>query len=201
MKILLNGNPIEVEGLTPEVTITSLIEAVGAEVKDSGLTIVQVTADGVAIDPGDPRADGDRRVVECDTIELTAATAQELLQIMVNDSAEVIPYFGEVAQGIAGDLRVGKIKEALDRYLELVDGLEWLATVLTNLQTGFAKVMQESGQEMRREQLLARVTEQLATLRTSQENQDWVGLADVLEYEFPGLFEETLNLLTPLKSA
>ena len=200
MNILLNGQPIEVDGLTPEVTLGGLVEALGAELRDQGLTIVKITADGTVIDPEDAAALAARPVLGCQTVDLLAATAQELVRIMVQDSAEVIPYFADLARGIAGDLRVGRLKEGMERFLELVDGLDWLAAILGNLPSGFAAAMQESDREMRRQQVLAKVTAQLDTLRTSQESKDWVGLADALEYEFPDLFKECQDLFASLKS-
>lgn len=201
MNILLNGQPIEVDGLTPEVTLGGLVEALGTELRDQGLTIVKITVDGTGIDPEDVAALNARPVLGCQTVDLLAATAQDLVRIMVQDSAEVIPYFADLAKGIADDLRVGKVKEGLEHFVELVDGLDWLAAILGNLPSGFAAAMQESGAEARRQELLAKVSGQIGTLRSSQEAQDWVGLADSLEYEFPDLFKECEDLFTSLKAA
>ncbi len=200
MKIQLNGQPIEVDGLTPEVTLGGLVDALATELRDQGLTIVKVTADGTDIDPEDAAGLGARKVLDCASVDLLAATAQDLVRIMVKDSEEVIPYFSGLAKGIADDLRVGRTKEGLEHFLELVDGLEWLAAVLGNLPSGFSSAMQESGLELRRQEVLAKVRGQLGTIRTAQETQDWVGLADVLEYEFPDLFQASSDLFRALPS-
>ncbi|NLI78336.1 MAG: hypothetical protein GX442_18105 [Candidatus Riflebacteria bacterium] len=198
MNIQLNGQPIEVDGLTPEVTLGGLVEALSAELRDQGLTIVKVTADGTDFDPEDAASLEAKKVLDCAQVDLLAATARDLVRLMVKDSAEVLPYFAGLAKGIADDLRVGRVKEGLEHFLELVDGLEWLAAVLGNLPSGFASPMQESGLEMQRQQVLAKVREHLDLLRTSQETQDWVGLADALEYEFPGLFQASSDLFRAL---
>lgn len=201
MKILVNDQPIEVDGLTPEVTLGGLLEALGPDLQGKGLTIVKITTDGTVIDPEDAATLQTRRVLECETIDLLAATPEEMVRLMVADSADVIPYLADLATRTAGELRLGQVKEAMSRFLELVDGLEWLATLLTNLPSGFAAAMQESGKELRRQQILGKAKECLGTLRGSQETQDWVGLADVLEYEFPDLFKDCQEFFAGLPTA
>lgn len=200
MNILLNGQPIDVDGITPEVTLAHLVDAMREELSGQGLTLIEVVADESRCNPDDLGQLGGKRAQDCGTIEIIAATAKQLLTMGVNDSAVVLPHLEESALGIAGNLRIGKVKEAMDAFLELVDGLEWLATMLINLEKGYAASMQESGLELRRKQLLTRINEHLTTLRASQENQDWVGLADILEYEFPDLFKESLDLFQTLKA-
>ncbi|OIP22517.1 hypothetical protein AUK22_10505 [bacterium CG2_30_54_10] len=201
MKILLNGQPLDVEELTPEVTLAGLMAAIRDDLKKNGLTIVELIADETHIDPDDLAKLEGKRVLDCQSVEFIAATAKQLLQAGVNDSAVIVPHVEEQALAIAGDLRIGKVKEAMDAFLELIDGLEWLSTMLANLEQGFAGAMQESGLEMRRKQLLERINQHIEGLRNSQENQDWVGLADILEYEFPDLFKESLEIFGKLKSA
>lgn len=201
VKIQVNEQPIEVNGLTPEVTLGGLLEALSAELQGKGLTIVKITADGKVIDPEDAAALQAHRVLDCHTIDLLAATPAELVQVMVADSAEVLTQLGDLAGRTAEALRLGQVKEAMSLFLDLVDRLDWLAALLSHLPAGFAEAMHESGQELRRQQILGKTQEYLGTLRRSQETQDWVGLADVLEYECPDLLRDCQELFASLKTA
>lgn len=200
MEIFLNGQPTDVEGLTPEVTLLGLLEAMNEQVATNGLTIVEIQVDGVSLEPTQVGELESRKVLACGRIEFFAGTAAEILRMAVADSAEVLPYFEELSQGIAADLRIGKVKEAMERHLEMVDNLEWLSTILKNLEIGFRQHMTESSVETERKDLLDRIVRHLGELRTAQENQDWVGLADILEYEFPDVFQKTGALLQKVKT-
>jgi hypothetical protein len=46
--------------------------------------------------------------------------------------------------------------------------------------------------------LISQLDEQTQAIQDAQETEDWVGLADILEYEFPEIFQSGQNLFERL---
>ena len=83
----------------------------------------------------------------------------------------------------------------MDSYLEFVDGIEWLVTMLKSADLAFASNMAESSLESDRQALVQRLGEQMNQVQIAQEAQDWVGLADILEYEFPEILQDSRGFI------
>ena len=123
-----------------------------------------------------------------------------MIYCAVEDSAEALAHLEELVQTVSEELRVGNIAEAMEPYMHVMDGLEWITTVMEALPQTLPEVLGESSREKRREDLLKRVSEQMGMLQSSQEDEDWVGLADCLEYEFPDLFQEIRDFLAEIRA-
>jgi len=199
LNILLNGQALSIEGVTPEVTLAELVDTVTEELKESGATIMEIAADDIRISIEQTDELETRRLVEFETIDILTATARDLLEMALGESEEIFGFIDESARNVAADLRNGKVKEAMERHLETLDGLEWLSSILKHLVVGFAAEMSETSIEPRRKQLFDRLAAQMAELQKAQEHTDWVGLADVLEYEIPEITAEGRTLFADLR--
>jgi hypothetical protein len=73
--------------------------------------------------------------------------------------------------------------------------------MLKNADRAFAAAMAESSAEAERQNLIARLNEQTGAIQGAQEGEDWVGLADILEYEFSELFEDGRSLFSKILDA
>jgi len=202
VNILLNGEPITIDGITPEVTLADLVELISAELKDSGAAVMEVIADDTRLSADQTDVLASHKIVEYQTVEILTATARDLLEMALEEGPDVFDFIDERALNVASDLRIGKIKEAMERQLETLDGLEWLSSILKNLAVGFAPEMSERSIESSRAQLMDQLATQMTALQKAHENNDWVGLADILEYEIPPitaqarvLFDELRNLM------
>lgn len=202
MNILLNGEPITIDGITPEVTLADLVELISTELKDSGAAVMEVIADDTRLSADQTDVLASHKIVEYQTVEILTATARDLLEMALEEGPDVFDFIDERALNVASDLRIGKIKEAMERQLETLDGLEWLSSILKNLAVGFAPEMSERSIESNRAQLMDQLATQMTALQKAHENNDWVGLADILEYEIPPitaqarvLFDELRNLM------
>jgi hypothetical protein len=67
--------------------------------------------------------------------------------------------------------------------------------MLKNADLAFASNMAESALESDRQGLLQRLSEQMGQVQVAQEAQDWVGLADLLEYEFPEILQDSREFI------
>jgi hypothetical protein len=194
LEILLNGKPLPVEGLDDDSRLSELVKTVEESLKGSGSTVVDILADGESLSPDDQAKLEETRVVAFTKIELICATAQEMVRLAIQDGGEGLQHLEQLALETASDLRVGRIKDAMENYLQFIDGIEWFSTMLNNADRAFAAAMAESSIEPERQNLLERLTTQTEAVQSAQESEDWVGLADILEYEFPELLHDGKKL-------
>ncbi len=201
LDIFLNGEKLDFDQISPDDTLKDLLKVVEEEIEKGGWILQEVTVDGNPIDLDDPDAVGSLKLLGCRRIDLSATrpTLREHLFQALETGGEGLDFLTTTGAEIAGNLRLGKVKEAMDKHLEFLDAIEWLSMVLKNLSEGFAEVMVESSIEIRRQEIFAKLEEQMKTLQTSQESQDWVAMADVLEYEFPEIFKVVREILNEVK--
>ncbi len=190
MEILLNGKDLEIEGLDSEVTVLQLLESVEESLKGTGATVVEINLDDQNFSPDETEKIEELKVVGFSRVEFIAATAQEMVIAAFEDGEEGLRHLEELALEVSADLRIGKIKEAMDIYLQFVDGVEWFVTMLKNADRAFASAMSESSLESERQNCLDRLAGQMSAVQGAQEGEDWVGMADILEYEFPEILND-----------
>lgn len=201
MEILLNGKPLPLEGLDSDSRLSELVKIVEESLKGSGSTVVDILADGQSYSPDETAQLEEVKIMGFEKIELVSATAQEMVKIAIQDGSEGLEHLEELAMEVSADLRVGRIKDAMDLYLQFIDGIEWFSTMLKNADRAFASAMAESSLESERQSLIARLMEQTEAVQGAQEGEDWVGLADILEYEFPEILQDGRQLFERLLDA
>jgi hypothetical protein len=185
LEILLNGKELEIEGIDADVTVLQLLESVEESLNGTGATVVEIQLDEKLVSPEEADKLEELKVVEFSRIEFVAATAQDMVRAGFEDGEAGLQHLEELALEVSADLRIGKIKEAMDVYLQFVDGIEWLVTMLKNADKAFASSMTENSLESERQGCLQHLADQMSMVQAAQENEDWVGMADILEYEFP----------------
>lgn len=195
MEILLNDNKLDIEGIAPGVTVLELLTTVEESLKGTNATVIEIVLDDKSYSADDVSEISCQNVLDYHKIEFFTATAQDMIRSAFADGEEGLQHLEELAGEVAADLRIGKVKEGMDSYLEFVDGIEWLVTMLRNADLAFASSMAESSLEGDRQKLVQRLSEQMNQVQIAQEAQDWVGLADLLEYEFPEILQDSKILI------
>lgn len=201
MKIILNETQIDIDGLTAKTSLAELLDSVEDSLKGTGATVVEIVVGENVYSPDQLDVLEGIKVLEFEQIEFRAATAQEMVRLAIEDGGEGLQHLDEMALEISADLRIGKVKEAMDSYVEMVDGIEWFVTMVKNADRAFALAMAESSLESERQALIVRIAEQMNSIHGMQEAEDWVGMADVLEYEFPDIFSDGRDLFDKLLEA
>ncbi len=194
MEIFLNGDSLEIDGMSPATTLSEIIEVVQESLKETGVSIMEIVADGKSFSPDDPEQLSRTTIQDFQKIEITALTPAEIVIQAVSDREANFGHIEGLASSIAENLRIGKTREAMESLVEIMDCLDWLTTMLGNLEKGFIKNLQENELELRRSDISRRLLDQIKNLRETQENRDWVGAADILEYEFPEIFSDCRKL-------
>ncbi|HNV72855.1 MAG TPA: hypothetical protein PKO06_24315, partial [Candidatus Ozemobacteraceae bacterium] len=91
-----------------------------------------------------------------------------------------------------------KVREGMQHLVDVLDGMEWLSTILEHLDYS-GKGLEENALALKKTELLKQIETQMTNLHASQEQQDWVGVADILEYEIQERFREGAELFRQVK--
>lgn len=201
MEILLNGNALDVEGINDGASVLELVQTVEEALKGSGRTVVDIILDGTWYSPDNPVTLGDLKITAYEKIELGAATAKEMVLEGFKDADEGVSYLENIAAEISSDLRLGRVKDAMGEYVKFVDGIEWVVAMFKNADRAFASNMAESSLEIEREAIMKRLTEQMAAIEIAQVQENWVEVADILEYEFSEIFTDVKGFVEKLLKA
>ena len=201
MEILLNGNLLQIEGVDENTTVNELVQTVEGALKGSERTIVDIVIDGKWYSPDDDMESiGNLKLLSFNKVELGAATAKEMVLEGFKDASEGLSYIENLSSDVSTDLRLGRVRDAMSQYVKFVDGIEWLLAMFNNADRAFASNMAESSMEMERINLLKRLKEQMLAIELAQSQENWVEVADILEYEFSDIFIDIRNFIAKLLS-
>ena len=201
MLITLNSNPLDISGIDENVNVQELVNLVEDSLKGSGATLMRIFLDGKEYSTEDTDVLENLKLVDYEKADLISETAADVVEEAFSDSAEILLHLEEVAENVASELRLGNIRQAMEEYIELINGLEWFMTVIKEADLAYASKMAETGFENERQELIAKVNEQINAAQAAQEAEDWVGVADIIEYEFCEIFNNGRKFITELIKA
>jgi hypothetical protein len=188
LEILLNGETLDIDGVNDTTTVLELILEVEKALKGTERVVVDVILDGTWHAPDEKAFLSSSKLVSFGKIELGAASAREMVIEGFKDALEGLLYAESLIESVASDLRLGLVKDGMVEYINFMDAVEWMVAMLKNADKAFASNMAESSLGLERENLLRRLTEQVMAVEVAQVHENWVDVADILEYEFTEIF-------------
>ena len=198
MLITLNGNPLDISGIDENVTVLELVELVEESLKGCGTTVMRILLDGKAYSADNTVALEKLKLIDYSKAEMIAESVADVVREAFEDSMEILLHLEDVALEVSSELRLGNIKKAMERHLELINGLLWFSTIIKEADKAYASKMAETAYENERQILLKRIKEQVGIAEMAQAAEDWVGVADVIEYEFCEIFRQGRDLIANL---
>lgn len=201
MLITLNSSPLDISGIDENVNVQELVNLVEDSLKGSGATLMRIYLDGQEYSTEDSEVLEGLKLIDYQKADLVSETAADVVEEAFSDSTEILLHLEEVAENVASELRLGNIKEGMEEYLELISGLEWFMTVIKEADLAYASKMAETGFENERQELIKRANEQIAAAEAAQLAEDWVGVADIVEYEFCEIFNNGRKFIAELVKA
>ncbi len=155
--------------------------------------ITDVLVNGEAFSEIYPHQAEDIASDELEKVEILSMPKLELGRQMVREMEKVVPMMRDGARRVADLFRQAEDMEALDIYQDLVDVardfLGMVGSLQNELDVPVSKDMAAALETF--SQLLTEILE-------VQENEDWVLLADLLEYEFLPVVEKWLPIVQDL---
>ena len=193
MKLTINGveqKESEFKGETLEVILDMMVK------NTPGSYIRRIWLDQQEF-PSDDRETLQKKPADINSLEVELADLKDLVATNLSNALDylekLIPGFDQAA-----DLfRTGNEQEANKYYIQILDGMDWFSEVVN-------VVMSSEGEGQEPENSLqvrqAKLTDLMSQMLEANKNQDWVLLADILEYEMTPFYKEWQTILSKLKN-
>jgi hypothetical protein len=204
-KILLDG--VERHGDQASPQWATLLESVDRDLEAKGRIVVAVTVDGVDV-PAFRDATMGTQLVAAKIVALRSGTESDLMTQCIQDAGEGVEALRTAAAAVGAAFRRHDLGVAHDGLRQVAGGLSTLIAVLQAVAlAGRVDIQQGTGQAVT---LLNELSSNVEAVIAAQGNQDWLTVADVLEYDIEpalqrwhGLFSaiDTSEAAEPLRAA
>ena len=193
MKLTINGveqKESEFKGETLEAILDILVK------NTPGSYIRRIWLDQQEF-PSDDRETLQKKPADINSLEVELADLKDLVATNLSNALDylekLIPGFDQAA-----DLfRTGNEQEANKYYIQILDGMDWFSEVVNVVMSSEGEG-QEPENSLRIRQ--AKLTDLMSQMLEANKNQDWVLLADILEYEMIPFYKEWQTILSKLKN-
>ena len=197
MKVLVNGKEETISFMGETLgDLLSHIEKIGVT---QGNVVRSIKIDGQESSPDSSEAQR-TQISEIATLEVEISTLADMINKNI-DNADA--YLIRLIPGIEKSVelfRIGNEQEANKFFVKIVDGIDWFSQVLDIILTAkeiSPETVFEGKSIQDRRTSLVDLTQQMVD---ANKNQDWVLLADLLEYEILPYYQEWSNLLPGFRS-
>ena len=151
--------------------------------------------------PSDDREALQKKPSDIDSLEVELANLKDLV---ATNLANALDYLKKLIPGFeqAADLfRAGSEQEANKYYLQILDGIDWFSQVVSVIMSpdkGETEMPDTDDESLEVRQ--KKLTDLMTQMLEANENQDWVLLADILEYEMVPFYKDWEKILSKLEN-
>lgn len=191
--ILIDGQQIA----SPAQAYANLEELLMDVVKDRALenrVVTDILLDGEAFSEIYPHQAEDIETSEFKTVEIVSMPVHDMAADITRELYKVVHIMGEGGRGVADLFRRAEDGSALDMYQDLLDVTRDFLNMLSVLRNEFS---------MRKNPDFEKLSEEFSVLFGEMgevmENQDWILLADLLEYEFNPITDKWKKIIAALR--
>ena len=197
MKVSINGvaqEESDFEGETVSAILDSMVQ------QTPGSYIRRIWLDEQEF-PSDDREALQKKPSDIDSLEVELANLKDLV---ATNLANALDYLKKLIPGFeqAADLfRAGNEQEANKYYLQILDGIDWFSQVISiimNPDEGKLELLDADDENLQVRQ--EKLTDLMNQMLEANKNQDWVLLADILEYEMVPFYKDWENILSKLEN-
>ncbi|MBC8286216.1 MAG: hypothetical protein H8E42_01945 [Nitrospinae bacterium] len=188
MKISINGAETQDPSIQGE-TLAEVLNAILKSRQDSYIRRVWLDGQEVSSSSEDTLKTSAASV---GLLELELGQLQDLLATNLTNAKEYLERLIPGFQKAADLFRMGSEQEANQYYLQILDGIEWFSQVVLTIVNAQENKLGEINLEERQKQL----TDLIAQMLEANQNQDWVLMADLLEYEMIPFYKDWQEVLS-----
>lgn len=129
-------------------------------------------------------------------VEIVSVPASEMAQDITRELYKVVTLMGKAGRQVADLFRQADDDQALELYGDLLDVNRDFLNMVGVLRSEYAA---DTSEEF--EAALSDLSSLFSELIEIQENEDWILLADLLEYEYLPVVEKTKNMVARLRDS
>ena len=192
MKISINGAEAEESSFQGE-TLKEVLDVILKSRRDSYVRRIWLEGQEVS------SSAMDTLMTSITSIELLELELAHLGDLLANNLANAKEYLEKLIPGFqkAADLfRMGNEQEAHKFYLQILDGIDWFSQVVLNIVKSRGNQVEGQSLGDRQEKL----TGLMAQMLEANQDQDWVLMADLLEYEMIPYYEDWQETLSHINA-
>ena len=182
MKVIINGQDVEAERI-PGGNLEEILGEIQEHQVD-GNVVGQVMVNGEDYNEDVPHAAVELERSDIDTLELTTRTAEEIAVHFIENGGLIIESMLSALPRIVEMFRLGDETEANEHYLNFLESLHLLMGTLENvggiLDLNFHASSDGSDSI---EESMEKISDVMSDLLRIQKENDWIYLADILEYD------------------
>ena len=151
--------------------------------------------------PSDDREALQKKPSDIDSLEVELANLKDLV---ATNLANALDYLKKLIPGFeqAADLfRAGNEQESNKYYLQILDGIDWFSQVVSVIMSpdeGETELPDTDDESLEVRQ--KKLTDLMSQMLEANQNQDWVLLADILEYEMVPFYKDWEKILSKLEN-
>ena len=180
-EILVNGSPQAIEDQEYPSVFDLLIAAQG-KLWDEGMAIQAVTVDGFSL----PELDENTlKAIPWENQKIEVATVHAKTQVNESEILEqTLVYCDRLTQGLLQLAETIRLNCDANAFVALKDALEGIATLLDLLDYFRSKPEIGAQEKSQLDELVDQFKEAAQEMNAAQESEDFILIADMLEYEF-----------------
>ena len=192
MKISINGAETQdpsFQGETMEEVMNAIVKSrQNSYIRRVWLDGQEVSSDSQDILKTSPTSVG--------LLELELAELQDLLANNLTNAKDYLVRLIPGFQKAADLFRMGNEQEANQYYLQVLDGIEWFSQVVIIIVSTQENKSEEKSLEERQKKL----TDLMSQMLEANQNQDWVLMADLMEYEMIPFYKDWEVVLSRIEA-
>ena len=192
MKISINGAEMQdpsFQGETMEEVMNAIVKSrQNSYIRRVWLDGQEVSSDSQDILKTSPTSVG--------LLELELAELQDLLANNLTNAKDYLVRLIPGFQKAADLFRMGNEQEANQYYLQVLDGIEWFSQVVIIIVSTQENKSEEKSLEERQKKL----TDLMSQMLEANQNQDWVLMADLMEYEMIPFYKDWEAVLSRIEA-
>jgi len=197
---------LTIDGISEQIntenfrTFRNLFDILTGEMSNEGRAVTEVTINGTTLLNNDLYEQLDKPITFVHTLSIKSVTKTQLIEEQLGGLSDHIATMIVNIGKAADSFRVGDDIESQKYFAAVLEGLRWFNYSI-DLILAFLKIdshKEKIGNELI-SQRIAEVSEIVSSLADSQDNGDWIMLADQLEYELVPSLQKWLKTIPLLK--
>ena len=130
------------------------------------------------------------------TLEVETVNAREVAMLFLATSGKTLETMAQASEKVAELFRMDDERQANEQYLQFLESLDFLLTMLQRCQDVLGLDFKQSGQDgVSPAERLKKLTELTDEMLGAQETRDWLLLADIMQHDLAGEFLAWKELL------
>jgi hypothetical protein len=193
--IIVDGqrSPLEVRSFE---NLEQIIEKIMEDKHMQARIVTDVLVNDEAFSEIYPHQAEDIEASQIQRVEIVSVPTSEMAQNITRELYKVVTLMGKAGRQVADYFRQADDAQALELYSDLLEVNRDFLAMVGVLRSEFATDSSEDFEES-----LSDLSNLFSEMIEIQENEDWILLADLLEYEYLPVVDKTKNIVARLRES